>query len=178
MWKIVGNIALLFISVLIVLFALSVIFNKSAIASAFSLIALMILLAGIYAMIGVHFIAAVQLIVYAGAIMVLFVFSIMLLNYNEIKSEINCKSPLVWLTIISGIVLSIALLTLFKVPFEPLDHAVKGVYNEALAKTEGGNIMALSKLMFSRYYIQFELISLILLVALIGALTVAKRKAD
>ena len=55
---------------------------------------------------------------------------------------------------------------------------MKGVYNEALAKTEGGNIMALSKLMFSRYYIQFELISLILLVALIGALTVAKRKAD
>lgn len=178
MWKTVGNIALLFISVLIILLALSVILNRSAIASAFSLIALMVLLAAIYAMIGVHFVAAVQLIVYAGAIMVLFVFSIMLLNYNELKSEIKFSSPFVLVSIASAVMLSLTLLMLFKKPFAPLTGAVQGVFNDTLVAAEGGNIMTLSKLMFSQYFLHFEIISLVLLVALIGALTVAKRKVD
>ena len=178
MWKIVGNIALLFISVLIILLALSVILNRSAIASAFSLIALMVLLAGIYAMIGVHFIAAMQLLVYAGAIMVLFVFSIMLLNYNELKSEINFNSPFVLISLASSIVLSIVMLSLFKDQFSPLTNSIRGGFSESFMASEGGNIMTLSKLLFSKYFLHFEIISLILLVALIGALTVAKRKVD
>ena len=173
-----GNIALLIISVLIVVLAFSVILNQSAIASAFSLIALMVLLAAIYVMIGVHFIAAIQLLVYAGAIMVLFVFSIMLLNYNELKSEIKYNSPFVWVSLGCSFVLSIALLMLFRDPFLPLTNAIKGVFTDELVKTEGGNIMTLSKLLFSQYFLHFEVISLVLLVALIGALTVAKRKVD
>lgn len=178
MWKTVGNVALLIISVLIILLALSVILNKSAIASAFSLIGLMVLLAAIYAMIGVHFVAAIQLIVYAGAIMVLFVFSIMLLNYNEIKSEIDFKSNFVYISILSAFILSLALAMLFKTPFTPLMGVENGVFTDELVKKEGGNIMALSKLLFSKYFMHFEIISLLLLVALIGALTVAKRKVD
>lgn len=178
MWKIVGNIALIIISVLIILLALSVILNRSAIASAFSLIALMVLLAGIYAMIGVHFIAAMQLLVYAGAIMVLFVFSIMLLNYNELKSEISYNSPFVLISLASSIVLSIVMLSLFYDKFTPLSSAIQGVFSDKLVASEGGNIMTLSKLLFSKYFLHFEIISLILLVALIGALTVAKRKVD
>ena len=144
MWRIVGNLALLFISVLIILLAFSVILSPSAIGSAFSLITLMVLLAAIYVMIGVHFIAAVQLLVYAGAIMVLFVFCIMLLNYNELKSEIKFKSPFVMISLASSIVLSIALLILFKDPFLPLSYAVKGVFTGALVNTEDGNIFILS----------------------------------
>jgi NADH-quinone oxidoreductase subunit J len=129
-------------------------------------------------MIGVYFVAAIQLIVYAGAIMVLFVFSIMLLNYNEMKREINFKSPIVWLSLGSAVVLSITMICLFKTPFLPLVNAIKGTLTDDFVKAEGGNIMVLSKLLFSQYALHFEMISLVLLVALIGALTVAKRKVD
>lgn len=177
---VVGNLVLLGLSLIIIFFALSVIFNRSAIASAFSLISVMVLLGAIYAMIGVYFIAAIQIIVYAGAIMVLFVFSIMLLNDNEKQKDLSFASPLVLLAIVSAFVLVIGLLKVFGSPYQPLATAAMGVFDDAFVNDpkQGGNIMVLSKLLFSQYYMHFEIVSLLLLVALVGALTVAKRKVD
>ena len=66
-----------------VILALLVIFNKSPIASAINLIGMMLALAGIFVVLNAHFLAILQVIIYAGAIMILFMFVIILLNLNQ-----------------------------------------------------------------------------------------------
>ena len=167
-----------FLSVVAIFSALMVVTAKNPVYSVLWLIATFFAISGHYILLNAQFLAIVNIIVYAGAIMVLFVFSIMLLNYNEIKSEVDFKSNFVYISILSAFILALALAILFKTPFTPLMGVENGIFTDELVKNEGGNIMALSKLLFSKYFMHFEIISLLLLVALIGALTVAKRKVD
>lgn len=166
------------LAVIIGLLGLVTVFAKNPISSAFSLVMLMIALAGVYAMIGSHFIAALQAIVYAGAVMVLFVFSIMLLNMNEEKGEVRFNSPLTWLSI----ALSAVLLLLLEIGFTAWSEEKNGppVGDMSLERIRelGGNVVAVSGSLFSQAYIQFEFISLLLLVAIASALVLAKRKVD
>ncbi len=162
----------------VVLLTLGVVFARNPITSAFCLIGVMLTLAIIYAMIGAHFIAALQAIVYAGAIMVLFVFSIMLLNMNETKSEIALRSKRTW----AAVAVFVTLLGLVARAIwewsleERLPTA--GPWTLERIRDIGGNSLAVSASLFSEFYIQFELISLLLLVAIAGALVLAKRKVD
>lgn len=169
---------LIFLVGLVALLAGLMVFAKNPISSAFSLVMLMLALAGIYAMIGAHFVAALQVVVYAGAVMVLFVFSIMLLNMNEEKSEIQLGS---WRTLAGfGTVAALFLFlthAFFKWSIEPR-LPKPGQWSLGFIKEQGGNVVALSGALFSQYYVQFEIISLLLLVAMAGALVLAKRKAD
>ena len=162
----------------IALLSLTMIFSRNPITSAFSLVGLMIGLGGIYAAIGAHFVAALQIIVYAGAVMVLFVFSIMLLNSNDDESEVFFKN---WRHV-AGLILSLLLLGLFAwafaLWFAELRLPAVDIYNLTKIKSMGGNVLVLSGLLFSQAYIQFEMISLLLLVALAAALVLAKRKVD
>ncbi len=166
------------LSAIIVVLGIVMTVAKNPITSAFSLVALMLTLAGVYAAIGAHFVAALQAIVYAGAVMVLFVFSIMLLNMNEEKSEINLES---WRTYagfwsVVGLFLGLAY-AFFQWAGE--SHGPRpGPWSISAIKEHGGNVVALSGVLFSEYYIQFEVISLLLLVAMAGALVLAKRKVD
>src|SRR3954471_12066526 len=75
--------------------ALLVVFKKNPVSSAFSLVLLFACFAGIYALLGAHLVAALQVLVYAGAIMVLFVFVIMLLNADEPSFDIGRSHILV-----------------------------------------------------------------------------------
>lgn len=154
------------------------VFAKNPISSAFSLVMLMVALAGVYAMIGAHFIAALQAIVYAGAVMVLFVFSIMLLNLNEEKAEVRFNSPLTWVSI----ALTAVLLLLLEIAFTSWSSETNlppvGNMNLENIRALGGNVVAVSGSLFSQAYIQFEFISLLLLVAIASALVLAKRKVD
>ena len=95
------------LAALAVLGALSLIFQRHPIHSALSLIVVMIALAGLYLLMGAEFVAAVQIIVYGGAIMVLFVFVIMLLNAG-VEERTNVSK----LAGIAGIPLAVALLGL------------------------------------------------------------------
>ena len=157
---------------------LVVVFAKNPISSAFSLVGLMLTLAAIYAVIGAHFIAALQAIVYAGAVMVLFVFSIMLLNLNEEKGEIEWTS---WKTP-AAIAVSLGIFGCMAAAVQDwsLEKRLPAVdvWTLDYIKRAGGNVVALSAELFSKAYIQFEVISLLILVAIVAALVLAKRKVD
>src|SRR4051794_1892769 len=150
-----------------------VIFKKNPVASAFNLVVVFFAFAGIYGMLGAHLVAALQILVYAGAIMVLFVFVIMLLNsdvpsFDLGRTHMGLK--------IGGAAASLALFGLFVHAFHssPI-AAISGPATLEAIEKAGGNTKVLSRLMFSEYILPFELTSVLLLGAIVGAVAIAKR---
>jgi NADH-quinone oxidoreductase subunit J len=175
----VVNPVIVILTVLIMLLSLGMIFARSPISSAISLVGLMVALGGVYALIGAHFVAALQIIVYAGAVMVLFIFSIMLLNMEEEQQgEVDFAS---WKTY-AALGVSLGLTGFLAVAFlnwsQESGIPTPDIYSVQKIKEIGGNVLSVSAVLFSQAYIQFELISLLLLVAIAGALVLAKRKVD
>ncbi len=166
------------VSLVVAVLAAFTVFSKNPISSAFSLVIMMVGLAGIYGLSGAHFIAALQAIVYAGAIMVLFVFSIMLLNMNEEEREFKFTSPR---TLAAGafavLLFAFIAFTFVKWGQETRVPAPGDMTLERI-RAVGGNVVAVSGHLFSQAYVQFEFISLLLLVAVASALVLAKRKVD
>lgn len=172
------NIALIILSGISVILALTMLFSKNAITAALSLLGVLLMTAGIYGLIGEHLIATIQLVVYAGAIMVLFVFSIMLLNLNHDETEYK-KRPvfLTGMLALGGVVFG-AFIFAFKEHFANHAKATMGQFDQATIKMLGGNSKVLAHSLFTKFYVSFEVISLALLVAVVGAVVLAKRKVD
>jgi NADH-quinone oxidoreductase subunit J len=155
------------LATLAVLGALSLIFQKHPIHSALSLIVVMISLAGLYLSMGAEFVAAVQIIVYGGAIMVLFVFVIMLLNAG-VEERTNASK----LAGIAGIPLAVALLGFLAVVIARSSEGAKaGLESGTLASTK-----QISMMLFRDFVYPFELTSFLILVAILGAIVLAQRK--
>lgn len=154
--------------------AMLVILNKNPVSSAFSMVLVFFALAGIYALLEAHLVAALQIFVYAGAVMVLFVFVIMLLSADAPTLDF-AKSP-VWVRLLSG-VMGLALFGALVWTFRNFTPAAStGPYSvEAIARS-GGNSRVLALSLFSEYLLPFELTSAVLLAAVVGAVTLAKRK--
>lgn len=147
--------------------ALSLIVHRHPIHSALSLIVVMISLAGLYLLMGAEFVAAVQIIVYGGAIMVLFVFVIMLLNAGA-EERTNMSK----LAGYAGIPLALALTGL-------LAAAVGQSADAVQAYTAAGTAAptkALALLLFQDFVYPFELTSFLILVAILGAIVLAQRE--
>lgn len=154
--------------------SLVMLFAKDALSCALALLGILLGTAGIYALEGEHFVATAQLVVYAGAIMVLFVFSIMLLNMRKGEKEFSILS----LPFIAG---GISMLVLVGAgSWVLVNHVVApvGPWNFAQVQSFGGNTRVLSLELFSHHTIAFEAIALAILVAMVGAVTLAKRKVD
>jgi NADH-quinone oxidoreductase subunit J len=151
-----------------------VILKKNPVASAFSLVMVFFSFAGIYALLDAHLIAALQIFVYAGAIMVLFIFVIMLLN-ADVPSLGMSRSP-IGVRLIAGVLCAI-MLGIFVWAFKEsrFPNAV-GEFTPEKIEAAGGNTQVLSELMFSEYILPFELTSALLLAAIVGAVAIAKRK--
>jgi NADH-quinone oxidoreductase subunit J len=159
--------------------AVMMLFAKNPITSAMCLLGILIMSAGIYGLIGEHLIATIQLVVYAGAIMVLFVFSIMLLNLSNEESDYR-KNPFTFYTALAmGAVVFGFLMVAINEHFlnHTQDHTL-GSFTPEVIKNMGGNAKVLSHALFSQFYVSFEVISLALLVAIVGAVVLAKRKFD
>lgn len=164
-------------AVIVAILATLTVFSKNPVSSAFSLIVMMVALAGIYGLSGAHFLAALQAIVYAGAIMVLFVFSIMLLNMNEQEQEIKLNAKTVFACTFA-VILFLGLGWAFYL-WQSVDAKPDlGPFDLQAIRDVGGNVVAVSGSLFSNAYIQFEFISLLILVAIASALVLAKRKVD
>jgi NADH-quinone oxidoreductase subunit J len=161
---------LILFSLISMIFSGFVIFSKNPVKSAFSLIVVFLGFAGIYALQGAHLLAALQILVYAGAILVLFIFVIMLIN-SEPDIAVDFKK------IVSG-VLSVGLFycVLFFAYYHSQFFQKPPVLTEAMIEKMGGNTLVLSMLLFSDYIFPFELISVLLLSAIVGTVVVAKRK--
>jgi NADH-quinone oxidoreductase subunit J len=150
-----------------VLGALSLILQRHPIHSALSLIVVMVALAALYLLLGAEFIAAVQIIVYAGAIMVLFVFVIMLLNAGE-EERTNFSRMARYVGIPAGILLTLQLA--YTVARAASEHAQTG------AVPRPSSTRDLSLMLFSKYVLPFELTSILILVAILGAVVLARRE--
>lgn len=154
--------------------SLLVIMKKNPVASAFSLVMVFFCFAGIYAMLDAHLIAALQVLVYAGAIMVLFVFVIMLLDadvpsFDMLRSHTALR--------MSAVVVTGVLFGFFVMSFRsgPVPAPIAAMTPDAV-EAAGGNTRVLSEMLFSDYILPFELTSVLLLAAIVGAVAIAKRK--
>jgi len=149
--------------------ALTVIVHRNPIYSAIALVVTFLCLGGYYILLQAQLVAAVHVIVYAGAIMVLFLFVIMLLDVRREEGS-RLRGGGVQLTL--GTAAGTALLLLL---WATMAAAPGGGPPPPLPK---GNTQAVGYLLFTRYLLPFELTSLILLVAMVGALILAKRKVE
>jgi NADH-quinone oxidoreductase subunit J len=152
---------------LMTLAALSVVFNRQPVYSVLSLLVAMLCLAGLFVLRGAFVLAALQILLYAGAVLVLFLSVMMLLN---LEPETLARMRVFTLAgigtavaLLLGSILARLFLTGAPLPAAagPADH---------------GTIEAAGRLLFTTYLLPFELISFIILAAIIGAVTLAKQE--
>jgi NADH-quinone oxidoreductase subunit J len=156
------------LSGLAILGGVLVITRKSAVHSALALILTLLALAGLYLMLYAPFVAGVQIILYAGGIMVLFLFVIMLVNLERSQKEEQFNQQ--W---IAGILAALALGALF------IGIYVKGkalLPMHPVKMAEESNTQDVGLLLYGNYMFSFEIASLLLLVAIIGAVVMAKKR--
>jgi NADH-quinone oxidoreductase subunit J len=154
---------------LAVIGALTLILAREPIHSALALVLVMVSLAVLYLLLGAEFIAAVQIIVYAGAIMVLFVFVIMLLNAGvEERTDFSKLAKFAGLPL--GIFLSLAL------AYWMLESFIGKQIANGLGGTNASvSTRELSAQLFQKYLFPFEATSILILIAILGALVLAKK---
>ena len=155
--------------------AVMMVVSRNPVASLMFLVLSLFAVAGVFVLLNAHFLAAVQVIVYAGAIMVLFLFVIMLLNLGhdagpDLRGLLGRGSALVL-----GAVFFAATVTAVRGPFVPSRPAERAA-GEALLESRGAIAMIADPL-FRDYLVPFEVTSLLLLVAVVGAIVLARRQA-
>lgn len=153
--------------------AISVISFRHPIYSALALIVTFFAQAGLFVLLGAHFVAAVQVIVYAGAIMVLFLFVIMLLNLGTLSLKGALSGKLKGFAIILGILLAIEGIY---IALKINDNQNIAVASSEVARDTSYAISDIGELLFNEYLLPFEVTSLILLAALIGVIVLVKRE--
>jgi NADH-quinone oxidoreductase subunit J len=153
----------LFFAIISLLAALSVILQKSPIYSALSLIVVIASLGGLFLLLNAHFIALLQIVIYAGAIMTLFLFVIMMLEPGaefRVAWNIRKKSVLLILLVIAGVTIwAVSISDAYVRPLQ-LDFSVK----------------SFGRYFFTSYLFPFELISVLIISSVIGALYIARKE--
>ncbi len=156
------------LATLAIVSAIMVITRRNAVHSALSLIITLLSLAGMYLMLYAPFVAGVQIIVYAGGIMVLFLFVIMLVNLERaVKEEQFSKQ---WL---AGVAAALCLGVLFVIVYVKGQSLFHGV---PVSMPEHENTQGMGLMLYRDYLLPFEIASLLLLVAIIGAVVMAKKR--
>jgi NADH-quinone oxidoreductase subunit J len=152
-----------------IVFAIAVITRKNAVHAALSLIGTLVSLAGLYLMLYAPFVAGVQIVLYAGGIMVLFLFVIMLVNLDQNIREIQFNKQ--WMV---GLIAALALgaLLLFVI------REGKAIFplTQQAVLPEGSNTQQVGIALYGQYMLPFEIASLLLLVAIVGAVVMAKKR--
>jgi len=153
--------------------AVAMLFQRNAVHAALFLVVNFLTLAVFYLVLGAPFLFAVQIIVYAGAIMVLFLFVIMLLGvdqYDSLVERLRGQRPL-------AIVLGAGLLAeLVAAIHAGVGFASTGAADFDAVVNAGGNAQALSRVLFRQYFFPFEATSVLLIVAAIAAMVLARRE--
>jgi NADH-quinone oxidoreductase subunit J len=147
--------------------AAGVIMARNPVYAAMSLVSAFFWLAGIYVLLTAHLLAFVQIIVYAGAIMVLFLFVVMLLSLTDAELGLEKLTALKVVGIV-GTAGMLALLVTALVQGAPLGAKAVG--------EDFGTVRAVGRILFTQYLLPFEATSVLLLVAIVGAVVVAKEK--
>ena len=157
---------------ILVVSSLLVILHKNPVTSALFLVAAFCALAGIYLTLHAEFLGMVQIIVYAGAIMVLFLFVIMYMNLKhdvETGVQIAVRRGLGWIA--GGVMAAEAVLLVSR-------NWSVGPMAPAEAIVTTGNTQAVGVVLYSRYLFPFEITSMVLLVAMVGAILISKSRRE
>ena len=159
-------------AILAVLSALLVVVNplsRNPVTSAMFLVTTLISISGLFVLLNAYFLAAVQILVYAGAVMVLFLFVIMLLDVQE-----TARRKLRIVSLVLGFAAVGALFGVYKSSVEATYEDVEAVDEVVVGSTE-----ALARGLFSKengFILPFEIVSILLLVAMIGAILLSKKE--
>jgi NADH-quinone oxidoreductase subunit J len=165
---ITGEIVFFFIfAVLLIASALGVLVARSPVYAAMNLVAAFFFMAGLYVLLTAHLVAFMQVLVYAGAVMVLFLFVIMLLNLGEEHMPRERKKAMQYLGVLGGVALAGVLAS-------AVSKAV--VDGTRTLAPSFGTVKAVGQVLFTEYLLPFEATSLLLLVAIVGAVVVAKER--
>ena len=154
--------------------ALNVILQRNPIYCAIGLIVTLCSLAGLFLTLSAQFIAAIQIIVYAGAIMVLFVFTIMLLNVRSEEAKVDRQKFLRWL----AVPLFLALLGEVYYVVRTVNNPPPQIPATGTAPPVEilGTVESIGREMFTSYLLPFEATSVLILMAIVGAMLLARRE--
>ena len=151
--------------------ALMVIWSRNVIHSAIYLVLTFLCVAGVYVLLRAEFVAAVQVLVYAGGILVLFLFVIMLVNLTDALGP----RVRVHATISAVVGAGAAALLMYAVT----RGNIKGAYSPMILQAprlQDGNLQQIGQALYQDYLLPFEIASVLLLVAMIGAIVLARQK--
>ena len=159
------------LSALALLCGVMVIWSRHVLYSAVYLVLSFLCLAGLYVLLTAEFVAAVQVLVYAGGIVVLFLFLIMLVNLKEALTGPRLRVH----AVVSGAIGAAVMAQILYVYSRGEFRAAAAATAPALAAE--GNLQAVGKALYTDYVLPFEIASVLLLVAMIGAIVLARQKA-
>lgn len=161
----------IYLSTVIVLCALKVVTSRNPVHSALYMLPLFFHVAGIFVMLDAEFVAALQILVYAGAILVLFLFVIMLLNVRREESGDRFQGNWPIAAPLGLTVGGFVMVMLMRSDFS----GMHGQYPYETVKALG-NSQAVGRVLYTDFLFPFEVASVILLVAMVGAIVLAKKK--
>ena len=143
-------------------------FSRNPVTSAMFLVLTIVSMAGLFVLLHAFFLAAVQILVYAGAVMVLFLFVIMLLDLKEEE-----RRKIKMFSLIGGLVSVGAIVIIF---LKAVDDSQ--TRRQCAGTMLEGDTAALGKLLFTQYLLPFEIVSVLLLVAMVGVILLSKKDLE
>ncbi len=168
----ISQILFFYFAAVIVISSVLVVTSRNLVHGALYLLLMFFHMAGIYVLLNAEFLAMVQIIVYAGGILVLYLFTITLMNVDKevIKERFHKNS----IAVVS--VTGLVLFSFFVLFAGRQISLTEGGYGVDFVRTHGGNTFLLGKELFTTYLFPFEVASVILLLAMVGAIVLVKKK--
>ena len=156
---------------------IGVVASRNPVASLMFMVVSLASVAGIYVLLEAHFLAAIQVMVYAGAIMVLFLFVIMLLNLgHDYRDDLVRGLYAVCAFVVSGAICGILATRFGGAETSPLYESFPGAAAMDLELAERGAVSLIARPLFEEYVVPFEITGILLLVAVVGAVALAKKR--
>jgi len=156
------------LSLIIIVFAIASVTSKKMLRSVIYLLFVLCGIAGIYFLIDYNFLAAIQLTVYGGGIIVLIIFSVVLVHHIEMELELARRSKQILVALICLLGLGVFLTTIYTHPFNVIENSVSTTTEDI-----GFGLLSYEK---GGFILPFEVISVLLLASMIGSIVIAKGK--
>jgi len=166
-----------FLTFLALFFALMVVLSRNPVYSVIFLVLTFFAIAGHYLLLNAQFLAMVHVIVYAGAIMVLFLYVIMMLNLNQVAEPQKNLISKLGAAVSAGLLLLVVVAAIRASSMSPGAPGIGGV-NGITADPTLGTVQRLGQVLFTDFLLPFELTSLLFLLAMVGAVLIGKKDTD
>ncbi len=159
----------LYFAAVILISAVLMITRRNPVHSVMFMLLLFFHIAGVFVLLNAEFLAAVQLIVYAGAILILYLFVVMLLNVDRESTTARANRFWPWMVAFGVLIAGEVIMLISRGNF-PAEAG------QSMRLATGNGVMQLGELLYQKYLVPFEVASIILLVGLVGAVMLAKKR--